>query len=143
MGRILTSPWFKRHGADIGKDYNEIRPEDSTEVLHAKLEAWIAKGIGSAVAEKYPNREWKVIVDLGGQMVILACDSVSNNKGYHMHMQHQCLKDMQKKAIRAAGEILERHDVSRARIFNEDILETLKRDSHDDVITPDSVAEPI
>ncbi len=143
MSRILTSPWFKRHGADIGEDYNEIRPEDSYDTRKAKMEAWIAKRVGEAVAQKYPNREWKVIVDIPNEMLILGCDSVSNVKGYHIKMVGRTIKQLQKKALYAAGEILERHNITRNRIFDEDILETLDRDFMDSVITADSAAEPI
>lgn len=143
MSKILTPPWFKRYGADIGKDYNEIRPEDSHDTRKAKMEAWIAKRVGEKVAQKYPNREWKVIVDIPNEMLILACDSVSNVKGYHIKMVGYTIKQLQKKAVYAAGEILERHNITRNRIFDEDILETLDRDFMDSVITPDSAAEPI
>ena len=104
---------------------------------------WIAKRVGEAVAQKYPKREWKVIVDIPNEMLILGCDSVSNVKGYHIKMVGRTIKQLQKKALYAAGEILERHNITRNRIFDEDILETLDRDFMDSVITADSAAEPI
>ena len=53
------------------------------------------------------------------------------------------LHDLEERAVKAGGEILERHQLTRAKLFDADIVETLDRDFMDNVITPDSAAEPI
>lgn len=143
MRRILTPPGFKQYGTDITEDYNEIRPWDSKDARKAKLEAWIAKAVGKSLTRHYPNREWKVIVDIPGGMLVVACDSISNYKGYHIRLEGRNIQDLQERAKFAAGEILERHNVARSRRFDADILETLNRNSKDEVITSDSAAEPV
>ena len=140
MGRIHTP---RGYGDVITEDYNEIRPEDSHDEKVAKLEMWIAKNVGKVLVNNYPNRQWKVMVDVEGKMLIIACDSVCNYKGYHIHMEGRNLHDLEKKAKFAAGEILERHNLARSRHFDADQLETIKRDVTDSVITPDSAPEPI
>jgi hypothetical protein len=143
MSRILIPKPIGQQGDAIGMDFNEVRAEDSETVAFARTEAWIGREVGQFIAEKLPNRHWKIHVDLPNQLLIIACDSVSNEKGWHIHMAGRNIHDLQAKALYAASEILERHDISRAKKFNPDKLETLDRDSFDNVITPDSKAEPI
>jgi hypothetical protein len=143
MSRILIPKGTGQRGDSIGKDYNEIRPEDSADERAAKLEAWIAKRVGEHIAGKLPDREWKIVVDLKNQMLIVACDSISNNKGWHIKMAGRTIHDLQVKGLYAASEILERHNLARTKRFDADVIETLERDAKDDVITPDSDPEPI
>lgn len=146
MSRILLPKGMGRRGDDdgtLGKDYNEILPSDSHDVRKAKVEGWIAKQIGMELMRKYDQREWKVIVDIENQMLIVACDSISNHKGYHIKMLNRNIEELQRRAVMAAGEILERHNLARSRRFNPDELETLARDAFDNVITADSAAEPV
>lgn len=131
-----------RYGREITADYNEINLLETDDAKLAKLEMWIAKGVGDTLVKHYPNREWGVKVNIEGQMIIIVCDSVSNEKGYHISMVGRTLHDLQEKAKYAAGEILERHGITRNRIVDEDIFETLERDKGDNVITTDSGAEP-
>ena len=58
-------------------------------------------------------------------------------------MKGRTLHELGERALQAAGEILERHAVTRSKLFNPDNLEGLIRDQFDNVITPDSAAEPI
>lgn len=144
--RVLLPKGMGRRGDDdgtLGKDYNTIEPTDTIDERRAKVEAWIAKQIGTKLMQTYDQREWKVIVDIENQMLIVACDSISNHKGYHIKMLYQTIDELQKRAVMAAGEILERHNVARSRKFNPDTLETLQRDAFDNVVTADSAAEPI
>ena len=144
--RVLLPKGMGRRGDDdgtLGKDYNTIEPTDTIDERRAKVEAWIAKQIGTKLMQTYDQREWKVIVDIENQMLIVACDSISNHKGYHIKMLYQTIDELQKRAVMAAGEILEPHNVARSRKFNPDTLETLQRDAFDNVVTADSAAEPI
>lgn len=129
------------NGKEIPKDYNTIFVHEGTDEVRAKLEAFIAKKIGEDLVVHYPNRQWGVEVDVPGQMVTILCPSVSLTKGYHIHMRKHTIHGLQERARTAAGEILERHNLSRARVFDPTILESLKRDSKDDVIATDSKAE--
>jgi hypothetical protein len=110
-------------------------------VKRAKLEMWIAKNVGTSLVKHYPNRQWGVRVDLEGYMVIVTCDSISLTKGYHIHLLDRSIGELCDRAKQAAGEILERHGVSRSRKFDADILEALPRDVRDEVIANDSDAE--
>lgn len=129
------------NGREITKDYNTIYLHEGTDERRAKLEMFIAKRVGEKVAATYPNRQWMIDVDLPNQMICVQCPSVSMTKGYHLHFNRRTLHDLQLAAVKAAGEILERHNVSRARVFDQDILETLPRDLRDNVIAPDAAPE--
>ncbi len=132
-----------KFGREITGDYNEINLLETDDAKIAKLEMWIAKNVGDTLVRCYPNREWGVRVDLAGQMLIITCDSVSVEKGYFISLVGRNIHDLQERAKLAAGEILERHGLSRSRGFDETIFETLPRDLHDNVITEDSKADDI
>lgn len=141
--RIHLLPETKRGIDTIWADYNTIEATDTEGEKRGKIEQWIAKRIGTRLMENYNQREWKVMVDIDNQMLIIGCDSISTEKGYHLHMNKYSIEELERRAIHAAGEILERHNVSRSRNFNPDHLESLARDAQDNVIAPDSAAEPI
>jgi hypothetical protein len=141
--RIHLLPSTKRGPDTVWKDYNEIQPGDTMDERKAKLEQWIGMRIGKLLMEHYNQREWKVMVDVENQMLIIGCDSICNFKGYHLHMNKYTMEELERRAIEAAGEILERHNVSRSKRFNPDHLETLARDAQDSVIAVDSAPEPV
>ncbi len=140
--RILTQKGSGRHMDQVTEDYNEIEDYDDQDTRKAKLEMWMAKKVGTAIHEKYRSRQWKVMVNLEGQMLIVACDSISNYKGYHIHMAGRTIHDLQEEGIKGAGEILERHNLARSKHFNPDKFEDLPRDRFDNVIATDSRAVP-
>lgn len=140
MGRILTP---RGYGDTITEDFNRIDLTEGDDVKRSKLEQWFAKNIGTALVRNFPNRQWKVIVDFDGGMLIIGCDSVSNTKGYYIKIKNRSIKELQKRACYAAAEILERYNLARSRRFDADKLETLVRDARDEVITADSAPEPI
>lgn len=140
--RLVLPPAVKRGPDTVWADYNEINLEDSVDERTAKLEQWICMRIGTVLMRHYNQREWKVMVDLESGMMIVACDSLCNFKGYHIHMD-KTIDQLEKRAIEAAGEILERHNLSRSKKFDPDILETLARDARDSVIAVDSAPEAI
>lgn len=111
-------------------DHNTIEISDGAETNIAKLESFIARRIVEAVTQKYPLRQWAVGVDIPGQMAILKCESVSLTHGYHIHFKGRSIHAMQEKAVKAAGEILERAKVSRNKHIDEDELEALELDVH-------------
>jgi hypothetical protein len=140
--RIQLLPNTKRGLDTIWKDYNEIEITDTMDERKAKLEQWIAKRIGTELMRKYNQREWKVMVDIEGQLLIVACDSICNFKGYHIKMLNRTMEELIDRALMGAGEILERHNVSRNRNINPEVLDSLARDAQDSVIAADSAPEP-
>lgn len=140
MSRLAQPTSSGQFGREITDDFNEISVFELGSVKRAKLEMWIAKNIGTALVKHYPNRQWGVRVDLEGYMVIVTCDSISLRKGYHIHMLNRSIGQLCDRAKEAAGEILERHGVSRSRKFDADILEALPRDVQDEVVANDSDA---
>jgi len=126
-----------------GVDYNTIELSDSADAATATSEQQIARKVGMALMKKYDQRQWKVTVNLETQMLIVGCDSICNYKGYHIHMMGRTIGELVEKALKGAGEILERHNLSRSRKFNPEILNELARDSRHSVIAPDAAAEPI
>ena len=144
MGKKLVIDSKNRgDGSAITGNYNKIETVDADYVDVAQQQYAVAQQIGAALVRAYNNRQWKVVVDIKNGMLIVACDSVSNDKGYHIHMPGRTLHDLQERAIKAAGEILERHHLERDRLFNPDKLEDLIRDRYGSVLTPDSAPEPI
>jgi len=141
--RIELLPGTKRGPETVWADYNEIKLDDTMNERKAKLEQWIAMRVGKVLMEHYNQREWKVMVDVENQMLIIGCDSICNYKGYHLHMNKYTMDELEKRAVQAAGEILERHNVARDRKFDPDQLETLARDAFDSVIATDSAPEPV
>ena len=141
--KLLVDSRSVGDGSIVTGDFNTIEIIDADHEKVAKEQMRIAKVIGAVLVKAYNNRQWKVVVDMKGQMLIIGCDSVSNDKGYHIHMAGRTLHDLQERALKAAGEILERHAVSRSKKFNPDTFETLLRDRFDNVLTSDSAAEPI
>ena len=143
MSKIIVPGSHQGTGEGITGNFNEIEVYDADHERRAKQEMAIAGAIGAALVKAYNNRQWKVIVDEENQMLVIGCDSISNVKGYHIHMIGRTIHELQERAVAAAGEILERHAVSRSKKFDPDNFETMIRDQFDNVITPDSAAEPI
>ena len=143
MNRIYTPGAMQGTGEGVRRDFNQVEVYDAGHVQREEENMRISKIIGTILVRKFNNREWKVITDVENQMLIVGCDSISNNKGYHIHMKGRSLRTLAKIALKGAGEILERHNLARSKGFNVDVYETLPRDLQDNVITPDSAAEPI
>jgi hypothetical protein len=128
-----------RGGQDpVYGDYNYIDELESESVKAAKLEMWIAKKIGTALVSTYPSRQWGVRVDVRGGVMVILCPSVSNEKGYHLHLKGDTINTLEARSIRAAGEILERYGLSREkRVDEKDVEGSLKFDFKDEAIAPD------
>ncbi len=139
--RLVVDSRGKGDGSIITGNFNTMEVVDEDHGSVAKEQMRIASAIGARLVRAYNNRQWKVIVDIKGGMLIIGCDSLSNNKGYHIHIKGRLLVDLEDAAVRAAGEILERHSLSRLKLFNPDIIEDLPRDLNDDVIAVDSASE--
>jgi hypothetical protein len=124
-------------------DYNEVNLLELDSVKEAKVDFWIAKQIGEKLVEKYPNRQWAVDADCRNQMVIIMCPSLSTKSGYYMPMRRDTIADLQRRAVIAAGEILERFGVTRGKIVDPNSFDHMPQDTRGNVIAPDAKPEPI
>ena len=121
-------------------DLNGMRLEEGSNQDTMRLEYWIAKQIGSDLVSKFKNRQWHVDVDAANKVVVISCPSLSKRMGYRLHMRRgECMNDLINRCRRAAGEILERFNVSRNRIVSADEHECLDRDIRDDVKSRDAL----
>jgi hypothetical protein len=127
-------------GRDPIVDFNHARSEDSHEVKAAQVEYWIAKQIGTELTRTYKNRQWHVDVDARNKVIILSAPSLSKVMGYHLHMRDgETMPQLIARCRRAAGEILERYNVTRARNTDPLIIEEgMRRDARDNVISADA-----
>lgn len=123
-------------GRQAVTDHNDINLEDSESENQAKLEYHIAKQVGVRLEQEYPGREWGVRPDLTGGIVEIFCFALSGTHAYLLHMDGS-IHDLIEKALRAAGEILERYGVTRNKKYNIDITEAFDRDHNGDVIGGD------
>jgi hypothetical protein len=132
-------------GRDPIFDFNVVQIGASHEVKAEQLEWWIAKQIGEDLMQVYKNRQWGVDVDTRNRMIVIMAPSLSKAMGYHLHMRDgETMKQLIIRTRRAAGEILERHGVTRARDTDPLIIEEgLKRDSRDNVIAADALPSRI
>jgi hypothetical protein len=128
-----------RGGEDpVYGDYNYIDDMESPSQKIAKMEMWIAKKLGTTLVRTYPNRQWGVQVNLQQGLLIVVCPSVSNEKGYHIHMKGDTINRLEQRCIEAAGEILERYGISRARKVDEaDVEGSLKLNFKDEALAMD------
>lgn len=125
---------------EVYGDYNYIDEMEAESSKIAKLEMWIAKGIGTELVNRYPKREWGVQVNVIDGYIVITCPALSTEKGYYLHMKGEALHELAQRAVHAAGEILERYGLSRERKFDPDIVETLNRDFKDQVVSSDAKA---
>lgn len=134
-------------GREPVKNYNEVDFSTADDISVARLEFSLAEQIGPVLTKKFPGRRWAVGVDAKGGMLVITCPSVSITKGFHIALRNpgnsvsRTLMELIELALKGAGEILERHGVSRNRIINLDHLAALPRTVKDDVIAPDAKPE--
>ena len=139
MSRIYV-PGETKGDAPI-QDYNRVIENEMQNQRQAQLELWLSKTICEKLIKAYPLRHWEVMADVIGCMVIIKCPSLSLTKGYHVSMRGRTLHELQERAVWAAGEILERHNVTRGRVTDVSIFEHLPTTLRGDVIAPDAKGE--
>jgi hypothetical protein len=118
-------------------DFNTAQPGESHEEKAVRLEFWMAKQIGTDLVKHYPNRQWNVDVDSRNQTIVISCPSLSKREGYRLNMKRDTIAELLPRCRKAAGEILERFNVTRGRIIDPYTLEAMSRDVRDDVICRD------
>lgn len=126
-------------GRDPMTDFNAPQPEASHEEKAIRLEYWIAKQIGTDLVKHYPNRQWLVDVDSRNGVIVISCPSLSKTKGYRLHIRRDTIAELLPRCRRAAGEILERFNVTRGRLVDPYSLEAIPRDVRDDAVSSDSM----
>lgn len=120
------------------QDFNQALPDWSHERTMAEMDFYYAKKIGEDLVKTYPGRQWMVDVDIRNQLVVIVMPALSKREGYHLHLRRDALAALIVRCRKAAGEILERFNVSRGRLVKTlDEIEALPRDARDDVIARD------
>lgn len=76
----------------------------------------ICKTIGAALVKHYPHRRWYVEASIQGGIAKVMCPSISMLHGFVIHIRSVTDDNLQKRAISAGGEILERFKLSRERL---------------------------
>lgn len=81
--------------------------------MHAAVKARrVRNAIGQALGRAYPSHPWLVTMSDDGTAAQITCPAISNEYGMVIHTNGETL-DVEQKAIRMAGELLERFNVSR------------------------------
>lgn len=124
-------------GATPIVDFNTVLPEMSHEKKAGELEFYLAKKIGEDLVKTYPGRQWMVDVDSRNEIIVICMPALSKREGYHLHMRRDNLAALLPRCRKAAGEILERFNMSRTRLVDPFDVEALPRDAQDNVIAPD------
>lgn len=127
----------------IDKDYNEINMLETDNRKIAKLEYYLAMEVGTELGKCYPKREWAVYADLTGGIIRIGCDSLSWDRGYIIHIGDKSPSQLVRAAKRAAGEILERFNISRSKNFDEGEIENIDRDFRDEAVSADAIPEDL
>lgn len=85
----------------------------------------LCKMIGGAVLKAYPSRRWFIEVTDRGRFCYIRIPSISMiyGMGFSIMGTHE---QNAKKAVKMAGELLERFNLKRAAVDNEDILSLRK-----------------
>lgn len=84
---------------------------DASEALRADA---ICKKIGAALVRHYPGRQWYVDVSIKGGVVKIQNPALSRQYGFVLKLHHSTVQ-LEREAIRAAGQILEMFKLSRER----------------------------
>ena len=91
--------------------YIPTDPDDAARKLRADK---ICRAIGGVLQKHYPGRRWFADVNLLGGVAYIACPDISMRYGYSLRISRTWL-ELEKRVIRAGGEILERFHLSRNR----------------------------
>ena len=95
---------------------------DPTDIQSALRERTIAYEIGGALRRHYPGRDWIVRIDAQQAIASIHCLQVSMTYGVVVHLD-TIIHEITAKAVRLAGELLERYQLSRCRDEWQDIHE--------------------
>ena len=120
--------------------HGHMSVNEETDLDIATYEKYLAGTIGRAVTSEYPGRGWEVRVDIPARMVMLLAPQLSQRKAYHILMEQRTIHQLCRKAVHAAGEILERYGLGRRRLVLPDEFLALEREEArpEEAVAPDS-----
>lgn len=95
----------------------------------------ICKKIGYAITKVYPDRRWYIRIFDKGKLASIILHSVNQEYGMTVHMLDSEKMNI-RRCIKAAGEALERFNLTRGRSDNADVL-SLVRNTKGDVFKSD------
>lgn len=72
----------------------------------------VRNAIGTALARHYPWHPWHISVSGDSSVAQITCPGITTRYGMVLHCKGETL-DLERKAVRMAGELLERYRVSR------------------------------
>lgn len=100
------------------------------------LDEQICAIVGRELCTHYPGHAWRVDADHRKGLVDILNLSLSGKYGFRIEMKGMfSAPDLQKLAMRAGGEILERYNVSRSE-FNADEMNNLPVDETGQTVLP-------
>lgn len=111
----------------ILSDFNKPVVADASQSRFAFADMALAKSIGEALLGAYPNRAWTIHADSEQGVVDVMLADATTRYGYTIHLKAKTLFELQREAVYGGGEILERFNLSRERVFNRDAVDELKR----------------
>ena len=93
----------------------------------------IESRLGNILAKIYPNRSWYIEALPDQGVVVVKCATISMEYGMTIHLTHDMI-EVESRAKKAAGELLERFRLSRSRYTSGADDTDLKRDVMGQVI---------
>ena len=113
---------------------NLIEVADQATFVQYRRQAEIERRVGSALMKTYPTRDWYVDSDVYGGVLEVKCSSISMKYGMIVHL-HYSTEEVVKRAVKAAGELLERFRLGRQRLNKGTDEGDLQRNAMGEVIT--------
>lgn len=131
----------RRHKADHQLvDYNGVEFDEShkslSDVKMAEVELWLSKRLTTRLVKLFPGINWQVEVDTRGGRVVIKCTDVSLLHGHVISLERSA-NEIESMLLKVGGEILERGNMPRSRITQDDI-EGKVRTMRDEVVDLDN-----
>jgi len=105
---------------DIRTELTPDMLEDAERKMAADM---VCRHLGNTLKQHYPTRNWVVDVRMSQGVAGIFCPDVSLKYGIIIHLTH-IIFDLERRAVMAGGEILERFGLSREQgASNDDVLD--------------------
>lgn len=89
-----------------------VQVYDEQEIAQAAKQRRLRNAVGQALGRAYPAHPWHVTVPWDCSIVQITCPAITQQYGMTLHATNDTL-ELERKAVRMAGELLERFKVSR------------------------------
>lgn len=96
----------------------QVSPDEAKDAIACDN---LCKHLGAAIFKAYPSRRWYVEVKNSGQSAIIKIPELSMEWGSYCHMDGN-LENNTRKAVKFAGELLERFNLTRGSSDNSDLM---------------------